>query len=371
MSVSGSKTPHLARPDVSRVYDSLRSAHVERFASMVPARVFFSGTRYDFDTSLRPGQSTLEPVGRLRVLARLATGRFRAVELNEPLMTERWADLLAQLLVLRAVGWFTRRPVRITAYCIDLTDPAEKVHARRRVPLTMARVWSGLVLRTLVAGFDGLAVGTPGTWELMARYVGPAALTKRGRLVPALPAPCGCPIGAERRRNEVLFVGAFIERKGILLLMRAWERARSFEGSTTLRLIGVGALLPLVLEWAADRPEVVVDVDPSREQIHAAYRRAQVVVLPSQRSGYWREQVGLPIVEALAHGCEVVTTDETGLAAWLTDHGHTVAPVTGGPDVLGAAIAQSLSRARDAAAITRDLPAEDGRIAADRWMLAG
>lgn len=357
------------RLDVARVYDSLRSAHLERFAVMVPARVFFAGTRYDFEPSLGSGTGTLEPAGRVRVLWELATGRLRAVELNEPLMTNRWLDLLAQVLVLRVAGLITRRRVRISTYCIDLTDPAERMHARRSVPVGLARVWARLILHILVFNIDRLAIGTQGTWDLLSDYVGPRVLDRRGRLIPAIPAACTCNNTSARARNEVLFVGAFTERKGVRQLMQAWESA-AFSPPVSLHLIGVGELLPQVLAWATDRPEVTVQVDPGRDEVHAAYRRAHVVVLPSQRVGYWREQVGLPIVEALAHGCEVVTTDETGLASWLQEHGHGVVSLDSTLSAMVAAIEVALSKTRTAANIMSDLPSEDARIVADGWMLA-
>jgi glycosyltransferase involved in cell wall biosynthesis len=42
--------------------------------------------------------------------------------------------------------------------------------------------------------------------------------------------------------------------------------------------------------------------------------------MPSVRLRGWREQIGLPLVEGLAHGCRVVTTTETGLAEDLRGH---------------------------------------------------
>ena len=91
-------------------------------------------------------------------------------------------------------------------------------------------------------------------------------------------------------------------------------------------------------------------------------------VLLSQPTPTWREQVGLPVVEGLAHGCTVVTTTETGLAGWLAAHGHEVLP-PGAPDgEVAAAVDRALGRRRPAGDVLADLPAADGRLAADRWM---
>jgi glycosyltransferase involved in cell wall biosynthesis len=81
-------------------------------------------------------------------------------------------------------------------------------------------------------------------------------------------------------------------------------------------VIGAGRLLPEVRAWADGRDDVDLEIDPPRARVHEAMRESSVLVLLSQPHGHWREQVGLPIVEGLAHGCEVVTTSETGLASW-------------------------------------------------------
>lgn len=95
-------------------------------------------------------------------------------------------------------------------------------------------------------------------------------------------------------------------------------------------------------------------------------------MLPSQPRDLWREQVGLPIVEALAHGCRIVTSSETGLAAWLRENGHPVLAPDAPADAWAAAVATTLTgdaqAESDATRILSALPAEDGRLAADHWL---
>lgn len=355
-------------PLAARVYDSVRTAHLERFNRFVPAWVLYHDTRYDFDASVADDHVRLHQVSRIGALWFLTRRRLRTVELNEPLMTGRWADLLAQIAVLRVKGMITRRRIRITAYCIGLTDPVAKLRQRRNLPRRIGKLWSQLVLRLIVAGMDRLAIGTQGSWDLLAAYAGENLLVRKAQLFPALPNACECAPPESRDPGAVLFVGAFAERKGVLRLMEAWERASPAD-ELRLQLIGTGPLAEQVQSWARGRPEVAVTVDPPRDQIHAALRRAHVVVLPSQRQGYWREQIGLPILEALGHGCEIVTTDETGLASWLVDHRHEVVPLGADRTVLAHAILAACRKTREAAAILAELPAEDSRLVADRWML--
>jgi len=350
------------------VYGSVRSAHLERFRTMTPAVVLHLNRRYDFDPALAVGPSPVRQLGRVATLAHLVRTPYDQVELNEPLMVHRWGSVAAQVAALRLRGTVTRHRPVIGAYCIDLTDPAERLTLDRHVPAPLARWWSRRVLRFIVGGMDRLAFGTEGSHRLLAAYVDAGVLESRTRMFPAVPQPCDCPADGVRDAATVLFVGAFKERKGIRQLMAAWEALPAGSG-LRLRLLGKGELLPEVETWAATRSEVEVVVDPPRDDIHASLRAAHVLVLLSQRSGWWREQVGLPILEGLSHGCEVVTTDETGIADWLRDHGHRVVPAGAAPGEVADAIRSAASAGRTAEEVCATLPRTDARIDADRWLL--
>jgi glycosyltransferase involved in cell wall biosynthesis len=353
----------------ARLYDSVRTAHLERFARMTPATVLYRNRRYDFAALEINGREQPIQLSRAATFRHLLTTSYTAIEVNEPLMTGRWLDVAVQLLAVRLNDLRHRRHTVVGAYCIGRNDPVEKLRLRRRVPAVLGRPWAELVVGLLTRNLDRLAFGTTATWALHTRYAGQSAI-ERGRLFPAVAAACDCPAGVEHRPDEVLFVGAFTDRKGIRQLCAGWD---AIDPSASLRLhvIGKGPLEDEVREWATGRPEVELEIDPPRPGVHAAYRRAHVLVLLSQRVGYWREQVGLPIVEGLAHGCEIVTTDETGLADWLVAHGHTVLPAAASNDAaaVAGAIADAARRMRSAEQIGADLPRSDPRHAADEWLL--
>ncbi|WP_116449784.1 glycosyltransferase [Blastococcus litoris] len=356
-------------PSRARVYGSVRSAHLERFRTMTPALVIHRDRRYDFDPALAAGgPSPLRQLGRAATVLHLLRTPYDAVELNEPLMVSRWGSVAAQVAAVRLRGALTRRPAAVGAYCIDLTDPVDRLALSRHVPRPLGRWWSRRVLRFLVGRMDRLAFGTEGSRQLLERYVDPAVVATRARVFPAVPQPCDCPAGGVRDAATVLFVGAFKERKGIRQLMEAWD-ALPADAGLRLRLIGTGELLPDVRTWAAAHPEVSLVVDPPRAEVHASLRAAHVLVLLSQRSGWWREQVGLPILEGLSHGCEVVTTDETGIADWLHRHGHRVVPVSADAPEIAAALRSAAAAGRTAEEVTADLPRTDTRADADRWLL--
>jgi glycosyltransferase involved in cell wall biosynthesis len=202
--------------------------------------------------------------------------------------------------------------------------------------------------------------------------VDPGRLGTETRLFEALPSPCPClGSGGARNPTQVLFVASLVPRKGVAETMAAWDALRSRRPGATLRIVGRGRLEPEVTAWAATRPEVDLEVDPPRARVHEVLRQSAVVVLLSQPQGHWREQIGLPILEGLSHGCEIVTTSETGLAEWLTGHGHAVVAADTTPDVVADHLDAALHRARTRHGSLSDLPRTDARIEADRWLMTG
>lgn len=354
--------PASLRSDRVRLYDSVRSAHLERAHELSPAAIIYNTRRYDFDESLTDGLELIQasPVRAARLIARSSV---TAVEINEPLML---SSLPATVLTLAALRLRRARPSVVT-YAIENADPfanASTAKARTRVRRALERRAARWVWRRV----DRVAYGTEAAQRLYAQRLGPARAASA--LIHALPSPCDRNDEPDRRPDTALFVGSFAERKGIRVLLDAWPQIRATDSTATLTLIGQGPLTDVVQAFAAADSSVTVIIDPPRTTIHEALATAQTLVLPSQPTRTWREQVGLPIVEGLAHGCTIVTTDQTGLATWLVEHGHHVVSRADDAAELAAAIASSLRARRPAADVLAALPDRDGRLAADDWMFS-
>jgi glycosyltransferase involved in cell wall biosynthesis len=373
--------------DRVRIYAGLRTAHLERFPHMAPARVLYTGRRNDFDASLIDQSNPPERLSRLGVLRELLRRHHETVEINEPALVASWPFLLSQIAAvrLRALATRRRRSVIVT-YCIGNADPAREAQVRWRLPPPVARVVTTVTLRLLVRGVDRMAFGTAGSAEAYARYVPTRRLRDRSRLFEALPSPCAC-LGssgtsgsfgssgsgqpADRDPTQVAFVGSLVPRKGVPETMAAWDALRSRRPDVALRIVGHGRLEPEVAAWAATRPEVSLEVDPPRARVHEVLRQSAVLVLLSQPQDGWREQIGLPILEGLSHGCEVVATSETGVADWLAAHGHAVVPPDSASELVADRLDEALRRGPTRRGSLSDLPRTDQRLAADRWLMTG
>jgi len=104
----------------------------------------------------------------------------------------------------------------------------------------------------------------------------------------------------------LLHVGSCIPRKRIDVLLETFAMARLH--TPDLRLLQIGG------EWTASQQSMIdrLGIRPwlsqvrgiTRAQLAACYRRAQLVLLPSEAEGF-----GLPLIEALACGAPVMASD--------------------------------------------------------------
>jgi glycosyltransferase involved in cell wall biosynthesis len=322
------------------VLPELRNFFIEGLVGANWDQVLYSRTAY-LDDDAEHLLPAARRAGGLRLLRTLATTPARAVQVPEPLWVRHLLLSIACLGVVRLRALVTRRPVRTAAVAIENASP-ETIAAT--VPLLPARA-SLLVLRLLVrvhlSLLDELWYATRDARQAHVALFGrdPVQFVDGGGVAELPVVRCGC-LAEESAAttDEFVYAGAFEERKGLRLLLGAWTELEARSDVGRLSLIGSGPLRDDLVTAAAGLSRVEVVEMPAREEIHSRLRRAHGVVLLSQRDGRWREQIGSVIQEGLSHGCAVVTTDETGLAAWLAEQGHAVVPA----DALPAAVAEEL-----------------------------
>lgn len=354
-------------PERVRLYHQVRSAHLERAAQLPAALILYGSRRYDFEAALAHGLDLRAAPG-----ARAAWYLFRrgadVLEVNEPLYVHgaRWTALA--LVGLRAGELVRRRRGLVVTYAIENLDPAS---ARRGAGLRsqLGRRLDDRCMRLVWRRLDRVAFGTSASRDLYTVVLG----TRPGlcaTVIPALPTPAADGRPDRKEPQTALFLGAFSARKGLSQVTAAWPAVAARLPRARLTLVGKGVLEPEAQMLAEQHPSVDIRVDPSRAEIREHLRRHTVVVLPAQRMPGWREQVGLPLVEGLSYGCTVVTTTETGLAAWLGQRGHQVIQADGSVPTLIEALVAALEQPLEPGAVLASLPLEDGRLAADAWLFA-
>jgi len=135
---------------------------------------------------------------------------------------------------------------------------------------------------------------------------------------------------------HISFVGARAGYKDFRVLMNALDSLT--EAEVTLAIIGGGPLTLEEREWASRSKRVTVEHMPavSDAQLREEYGRSSLFVFPSRAEGF-----GLPVLEAMAAGTVVVTSDAAALVE--AGGGHGITFHSGQADSLAAALQYALA----------------------------
>ncbi|GHP17324.1 hypothetical protein RN2511_020600 [Rhodococcus sp. NKCM2511] len=358
------KTDKAPNVPVLRIYESIRSTHLSDLRTMTAGHLLYREKMYDFEEQLTEHVS-IERASRLRTVRRILTANEQFIEINEPFMVRAWPSLLLYTTAARVSRSVLRKRFQLTTYAIENNSPVLPIQELLPLPPSWVKNVVQAICAYIMKPVDRVAFGTPGAASNY-RLLVPQLLAKIDVAETLeLPTPCTC--HGPAKSSNLLFVGEFSDRKGIRQAMRLWDQVWDCP-DITFTMIGQGPLLDLVLDWSRAHFRVQVIVDPPREEIHSHLRRASALVLLSQSTPRWREQIGLPIMEGLAHGCEIITTDQTGYAEWLGANGHTVVSQDVDYRRLAEVILGKIRTPRPAAQIVGTLPLTSSRHDFDRWM---
>jgi len=123
--------------------------------------------------------------------------------------------------------------------------------------------------------------------------------------------------GLPKNPNTLLFVGRLETRKGVLLLLEAFQMLRQEVPTAKLRLVGFNLLGPRLASIIASRG--IKDAVTALGYVHDPYRfretaQATAMVVPSTLEGF-----GLVAAEAMVLGTCVIASDAPGLRSIISD----------------------------------------------------
>lgn len=202
-------------------------------------------------------------------------------------------------------AWWFNKPIVVTEHVGHVPYRNPLLNGIQRVALALtARLFArraDAVITYNAAVRDWMATLTP--YPDRMHFVPNGIDTQRFR-----PAAAGeraqarARFGIDGQRPVALFVGRFVEKKGVDVLLQAADP--SFE----LLLCGRGEL-----PWSPATPVHVVS-DLSHEEMPQAYHAADVFVLPSRGEGF-----PVAVMEAMASGLPVIAARDPSYDAYVTD----------------------------------------------------
>jgi glycosyltransferase involved in cell wall biosynthesis len=358
--------PKESTPSHARYYQTARTAHLERLEGREPTWFFYSAIRADFDSELAGSLPFVRRVSAPAVVRMVLLHRIRTLEVPEPLAIALWPHLFLIQGAIAITNRLGLTRTNVVSYAIENYPTDSKLTEFTRIPKFVSRTIVKLAAGFLIRTSSRIVFGTQDAADLYRSFA-PRAFDRRprlSRLAWALPAPLGR-VPEVVEAQTLVFLGTFEDRKGVDRLMKVWPKVIELLPSSKLTLLGKSGRIEDIREFAGAFDSVMLREDPPREEIFDVLARSKSAILFSQPSRGWKEQVGLPIVEALSVGCEIVCSDQTGIHAWLSAHGHRVVAWNSSDETLAAAIIDALTAQRSKSDILDDLPGQDGRALAD------
>lgn len=266
-----------------------------------------------------------------RPLWRALGERWDVIDVHE----EPFALATAEILAIRALRRNRAPYVLYSAQNLDKRYP---------VPFRWLERWalrhaSGVVVCNSEAGAIVQRKGFPGVADVVPLGVDTAAFAP---VAPAPPPAAGGPV-------QVRYVGRLAEHKGVSVLLDALALGPRLH----LTLVGAGPQEAELRERAAHDPalrgRVTFHGAASQAELPALLAGAHALAVPSLTTAGWVEQFGRVVVEAMAAGVPVVSSDSGALPDVVGDAGLLV------PEADPAALAAALVRVADDPALAARL----------------
>jgi glycosyltransferase involved in cell wall biosynthesis len=252
--------------------------------------------------SLARGYSTLSTLGCFSAAVRMSAAVLRARPTAEPIEHLHAHFAHDPALVALLTSRLTGVPYSITAHARDLYQiPVSSLSTRAREATA--------VVTCCAANVDYLRSVLPAPLHPRLRLIHHGV--ELDRFVPAPRTDGGSPV-------EIVSVGRLVQKKGFPDLLTACSTLKNAQAPFRLRIYGDGPMraeLAVLRDRLGLRDEVELVGERDGEEVLRAYQRADIFALtPCVTADGDRDGVPNVIVEAMACGLPVVTTDAGGVA---------------------------------------------------------
>jgi starch synthase len=112
---------------------------------------------------------------------------------------------------------------------------------------------------------------------------------------------------------RLLFIGRLEDQKGINELLESWQILKKEFSNLDLKIIGKGPLESKLHQYN------LKNISLPYSQIPLQMQQADILVLPSKPTKYWEEYFGMVLIEAMATGLPIVTTNSGAIPEVVKD----------------------------------------------------
>jgi len=358
----------------AKYYPVARTVHLERMSEGVKNELWFTHTRADWDLTLYARTRRAKKVTLVSVLWRILTGPRLCLEVTEPLAFSSALSLTLISLAAQARNVLTgNQTITFVSYAIENLDPIQKLHIKFKLPKSIVKKVLSTYIQITTQNMRRIAFGTNASLEIYKAVIGEDDFEKGlkdGKYLyfpPFLPA-AKLPEIDVRDPFKFGFVGPLEARKGYDFVIDAWAEVRELFPLASLDIYTPSIPNSELMSKLKLDSRITVFVQSPRANVLAAYSGFHVLLMPSRRTSVWKEQIGLPIIEGLSHGCEIVATTESGISEWLANYRHQVLDSDYSSAELVEAMSKAITSDRPREEITHALPQKDGRTVAEEWM---
>jgi len=325
----------------------------------------------DFDSSKIPVKAQIRSTGVWKSILLALKAEPEVIEIPEPLYYRYLLRTAFFVFAISSLSRFRNSRPKFVTFCLE---NGAKGLRPRRLSFISPILWVATItplVRFLVQKVHRIAFGsemaqsTLKTWLTRSQI---EDLDSKSRFFPQLPSKCECYPELLKVQGSILFLGELEHRKGIHFLIEAWrEYSKEFPNST-LTIAGRGSLEHQVKELVSGSTNVKFLGQVNRDAVHQLMRASQIVVLPSRRSGFWREQIGLPLEEGLSHSCSLIAPEDSGLSGFLVQNNQQILRWDYSVEDLVAAL--SSSTLNPEVVNSMKLPVRNQRGVAEDWLLS-
>ncbi|OQX56369.1 MAG: hypothetical protein B5M53_01945 [Candidatus Cloacimonas sp. 4484_209] len=141
--------------------------------------------------------------------------------------------------------------------------------------------------------------------------------------------PFGCSIAKQKKgkpqaeKNEILFVGRLVERKGVCYLIEAFAKIAPQHQNLKLRIVGDGPLRNSLISLTKKlgiNDKVIFSGFVSNRELIKSYEKAKVFVLPAIVDSHGdTEGLGVVLIEAISYGIPVIASNVGGIPDIIKD----------------------------------------------------